>query len=325
MDQNITQATADLTATEAARRRIHTIRERLNLRFVERNDASDALICAAIAREPCLFVGAPGSAKSNMISSFCDLLGFGAGPEALNAALFQYLLTEFTVPEELFGYPDLKKFESGGEFARDDAHMVQNASIIFLDEVFNASSALLNSMLSLLNERCFYDRGRRRPASYHVFLGATQYPPERRDLMALYDRFTIRVDTNWVAEESQLGMLALSLESAISETSVAGLSDLETLGLEVDRRTSAIQASIQADDVEDVSRYLRVINHLRALNVTISDRRIVKLLRLLVARAVVEDRPVFEPDGLWMLRFALDDPSNESTAELLHRAVYFEE
>ena len=90
------------------------------------------------------------------------------------------------------------------------------APIMFLDEVFNGSSAILNSLLSLLNERCFFDRGRRVGARYQIFLGATQHPPAREELVALYDRFTVRIPTDWVDERQQRAMLLHGLGHRLS-------------------------------------------------------------------------------------------------------------
>jgi len=307
---------------EQARQRLLTARKALLQRFVGREEAIDGLFWGAVAREPVLFVGVPGSAKSAMVTAFCELLGLSTSVDEAATALFLYQLTEFTVPEELFGYPDLRAFETSGEMIRQDKHMVQNADVIFLDEVLNGSSALLNSLLALLNERSYYDRGRRKRARYRLMLGATQHPPRRPELAALYDRFTIRARTYWVNDRDQGEMVVRAFEHSRTMPPVASLSDVDTLATVVDTRCDAMTRDGRFSSDDGLMRYLRLVRHMRQLGSTLSDRRVVKLLRVLVARAVLEQRREFDEEGLWVLRFALNDPAHEGSRELLERAVF---
>lgn len=309
-----------------ARARLGEVRQALRARFVGRQDAIDAVLYGAIADQPILFVGPPGTAKSQLIISFCELLNIrsdsGSGSQGL---FFQYMLSEFTVPEELFGYPDLRRFEKEGIYARQDQEMVQNATVVFLDEVFNASSALLNSMLSLLNERCFFDRGQRRPARYRIFLGATQQPPSSGELTALYDRFTLRIATDRVDEEQQRDLLRLGLGHRLQRSGAqSSLADLDVLGHAVRTRITELHNQLASPRLpaEGAQRYLYLIRHLRSIGVPISDRKLVQLCTVLLARSVMEADPdPFSPEGLWLLRFALHDPADEAVLSLLERAV----
>lgn len=317
---------ADSDSIEGARERLHTVRRVLREQFVGRDDAIDTIVYGAVADLPILFIGPPGTAKSKLINSFCELLGLsGHAPDGGKSDIFQYLLSEFTVPEELFGYPDLRRFESEGIYARADQDMVQNATVVFLDEVFNASSALLNSMLSLLNERCYYDRGRRRPARYRIFLGATQEPPQREELAALYDRFTLRVPTQCAEEEDQAALLRLGIAHRLRKVEpISSMSDISALGLEVQARQLALykQLSDARTTPPGALRFLRLIRHLRSIGVPISDRKIIQLCTACLARAVVEADPdPFSTAGLLILRFALHDPADEAVLSLLDRAI----
>lgn len=309
---------------ERARGQILAVRDALRARFVGRDEAIDAILYGAVADQPILFVGPPGTAKSKLISTFCELIGLRSGerPDE-KGRFFQYQLSEFTVPEELFGYPDLRRFDREGVYARQDQEMIQNAMVVFLDEVFNASSALLNSMLALLNERCFYDRGQRRPASYRIFLGATQLPPTSSELAAIYDRFTLRIATDRVGDERQRDLLRLGLHHRLGTVApLATLGDFDVLGRVVRERIQALHDQLAQDGAcEGPLRFLRLVRHLRSIGVPISDRKIVHLCTVLIARSVVEQAEPFSVEGLWLLRFALHDPADEAILSLLERGV----
>src|SRR5678816_2115555 len=107
-------------------------------------------------------------------------------------AYFEYLLTPFTEPGELFGFWDIKKATETGQWIRNSVGMMQHARIVYLDEVFNGSSAILNSILTIMNERLFHDRGRIEKVPIECFFGATNQIADTPELRALFDRFVIR-------------------------------------------------------------------------------------------------------------------------------------
>ena len=132
---------------------------RLNQRFYGMERAIECMALAALTGEAMVMIGPPGTAKSRLVRSFCNLVGVladdaltisgGTETEEKDEKYFEYLLTQFTEPSELFGYYDMGKL-LGKEhiMSRADAGMMQKAEVVFLDEVFNASSAILNSLLT---------------------------------------------------------------------------------------------------------------------------------------------------------------------------------
>jgi MoxR-like ATPase len=208
----------------------------LDGRFVGLSDQIRCLLLAVASGESMLLLGPPGTAKSRLIRAFANLAGLIGKAELVleerdkkkpleqRDKYFEYLLTPFTEPSELFGYFDIAKLmsgkaEAGTKLERIDEGMMQFAEVVFLDEVFNASSAILNSLLTFVNERKFHDRGRSYEVSLSCLFGATNFPPKRPELLAIYDRFLLHcwVD-NALAEPADLGGL---LRAGWKETNAA--------------------------------------------------------------------------------------------------------
>jgi MoxR-like ATPase len=149
-----------------------------------------ALVLSAASGEPLLLIGAPGTAKSRIIRRFCTHVGVAT--EKRDRGYFEYLLTPFTEPPELWGYLDPAKLADGKLERVNEDLMMQNATVVFLDEFFKGSSAILNSLLSFMNERIFYDRGAPRKVALQSLFAATNELPESSELLAVSDRFPLR-------------------------------------------------------------------------------------------------------------------------------------
>src|SRR3954464_1425674 len=121
----------------------------MGAQFLDKQEIIRLMTVSAIAGEHMVIVGPPGTAKSAMIDMFAKLI---------DARYFEYLLTRFTEPNELFGPVDIAAFREG-QYKRKTAGMLPEAEIVFLDEGFKSNSAILNSLLTLLNERRYVSGG----------------------------------------------------------------------------------------------------------------------------------------------------------------------
>src|SRR5436190_16281433 len=165
-----------------AAQKVREVARALDERFLDKAELVRLLLVTLVAGEHMLIVGPPGTAKSAMVRHLARLV---------DARYFEYLLTRFSEPNEIFGPIDIKAFREGTYVRRVEA-MLPDADIVFLDEIFKSNSAILNSLLSILNERRFFTGS----ASIHVPLsalyGATNEIPNDDALGAVFDRFLVR-------------------------------------------------------------------------------------------------------------------------------------
>ena len=182
--------TAQVTQTL---QRLQQVARSLESTFLGKSEAIRLMLIAAIAGEHMVLIGPPGTAKSALIRLFAKLV---------DATYFEYLLTRFTEPNEIFGPIDIQAFR-GGEYKRRMDGMLPQAEIVFLDEVFKANSAILNSLLSVLNERVYTVGGSVWKTPLISAFGASNEVPNDEDLMAVFDRFLLRV------RSENLGQLSL--------------------------------------------------------------------------------------------------------------------
>ncbi|MCI0705680.1 MAG: AAA family ATPase, partial [Planctomycetia bacterium] len=138
---------------ESIRKRINRFRESLGRFFVNKQEIIDLMCVAGIAQEPLLLIGPPGTAKSDLVVKFKDALGIEQGD------YFEYMLTRFTEPSEIIGAIDIKELRDGKYIRRKEGKL-PTAKLVFLDEIFKSNSAILNILLTIINEKKFYQEGK---------------------------------------------------------------------------------------------------------------------------------------------------------------------
>lgn len=276
-------------------------------RFVGKAEIIDLIAITAISQENLLILGPPGTAKSDLIATFAL---------HVHGRYFQYLLTKFTEPNEIFGPIDLNRLREGVVITNIEG-MLPDAEFAFLDEIFNANSAILNSLLTILNERTFRRGKERHTLDLFAVFGATNALPEDESLRALFDRFLLRVRSNNV-EATQLPSLfelGWSLERARIEGNRSAHTDTgySTQAL---RELSRALTTIDLNGIRD--QYLGLMARIRAAGIEITDRRLVKLLRAVAAAALLRRKTAATPADLWVLRYIW---SNEDEAVVLEEIV----
>ena len=124
------------------------------------------------------------------------------------ANYFQWLLTKFSTPEEIFGAVSLKSLEQD-DYRRVTDHKLPEAHIAFLDEIFKANSSILNALLTLINERLFHNGRERVIVPLITMFGASNELPDEDELTALFDRFMLRFMVDYIGEEFRFEFLVL--------------------------------------------------------------------------------------------------------------------
>ncbi|QDT32155.1 AAA family ATPase [Thalassoglobus polymorphus] len=282
--------------------------------FVGKDEIIDLLAVSLVGRENLFLMGPPGTAKSALVNHLAA---------RIQGKSFDYLLTRFTEPNELFGPFDIRKLREG-ELITNKEGMLPEADLIFLDELLNANSAVLNSLLMALNERIFR-RGRETiQMPMLMVVGASNQLPEDEALRALFDRFLLRVVCDNVPQEQLQDVIAAgwTLEQQRAESNGHANSDHANETVSVDD-IRLIQSAVNQVDVSTVRQpYVELVQRLRHAGVTVSDRRAVKFQRLLAASALLCGRMVANPSDLWILRYTWEtEEQQEVLATLVSEAI----
>jgi MoxR-like ATPase len=268
--------------------------------LVEREALVELVALAAVAGEHLLVVGPPGTAKSEAVRRVARSLG---------GAYFEYLLGRFTEPSEIFGPVDLKKLRDG-VVETETTGMLPRAEIAFLDEVFLGSTAILNTLLGVLNERTFRRGHTHVPVPLRVCVGATNALPDDEALAAFADRFLVRAFVEPIGDprledllEGGWAVSQADLPNGPGAT-VVGMAHLDTL-----------TRGARAMDVSKVRAALaEAVRTLRANGVSLSDRRVVKTQRLVAAAAALAGRPAPTEADLWPLVYAVPSQAAQEVA-----------
>jgi MoxR-like ATPase len=277
-------------ATISTIRRLESVQRELQDRYVDRETAARLLVLATVCREHLLLLGPPGTAKTGLADTFCRFIG---------ARQFRYLLTRFTEPSEIFGPVDLAQFEAG-TFCIQTQNMLPTAEIAFLDEVFQGSSAILNTLLTLLNERRFHNGGTPQDSPLISLYGASAALPDDPALLPFSDRFLLRLEVAPVGDD-QLG----DLLDAGWEHERAVLQDAEpaVTPLVSPEQLRALAAQVRHVELKLVKPvYHQLIQELRRQGVIVSDRRVVRGLKLVAAACLLRQSEIASSVDLWPLR-----------------------
>ena len=285
-----------LVSMAALRPRLIAHLQALEHGLLERDTATRLLLLAALAGEHVLLIGPPGTAKSELARRLHRAFD--------GAHYFERLLTRFSTPEELFGPLSLKALEDD-RYERLTEGYLPTAGIAFLDEVFKANSAILNALLTLLNERTFDNGAGRHATPLISVVGASNERPADESLQAFFDRFLLRVPVAPVGDAAFAALLQLG-----------------------DGPTAPLPAPITADEraavrgaaagVQLNDEALAALHALRAevarLGLTVSDRRWRQLVGLMRCAAASEGRAGLDPIDLWLAPCVVCDDANSLPA-----------
>jgi len=281
------------TAAAQTIQRLQQVARTLEGSFLGKSEAIRLMMIASIAGEHMVLIGPPGTAKSALIRLFAKLV---------DATYFEYLLTRFTEPNEIFGPIDIQAFRSGSYQRRMDG-MLPQAEIVFLDEVFKANSAILNSLLSVLNERVYTVGNNVWQTPLISAFGASNEVPNDEDLMAVFDRFLLRVRSDNLDSYHFQDLLQKGLAHEVSKLSGEYAAIQPVIQSQALHDLQGVFAQRMQSFPEDfLSTYKGLVFQIRAEGVSMSDRRAIKLLKLFAASAMLDGRKAADNSDFFILR-----------------------
>jgi MoxR-like ATPase len=299
---------------EELRGKLNRFRKSMGRFFVEKQHLIDLMVVAAVAQEPLLLVGPPGTAKSDLVIKFKDALGVN------ETEYFEYMLTRFTEPSEIVGPIDISKLREG-KYVRREQGKLPTARVAFLDEIFKSNSAILNILLTIINERKFYQDGQPQPVNLRVLFAATNEVPEQAELAALKDRFCLKAESLSVQEAHFTELIDAGIAGEVHKTlnqkpwaeGHASLEDVlkanRYLTLTFARRHRTGRGEEQNDRqvyfpqevFDDFKRMVQTL--VREDKIFISDRKLVKLYKLFRVRSWLFTGGAVTRDDLRLLAY----------------------
>lgn len=263
--------------------KFQNFRSSLNNSTLEREEIVDGLLATLLSKQNAFLLGEPGTGKSDLVRNLCS------GIEGAN--YFGYLLTPTTDPSEVFGPVAVTKLLKD-EYTRDTDGYLPSAHIAFLDELFRGSSAILNSLLTLLNERTFNNGKQNVQTPIQSIIAATNMWAEEESLQAFADRFLFRPTVKKLrkpASKALLDQWAAGIQPRPEVNCHLTLDELSQLQTEA--------ADIKLSD-QFLTKFGSVWEMLEQRSISISDRRRVQIIKFLKAWALVQGDDELSPEHM---------------------------
>lgn len=270
------------------------LEEEMRSKLVERDEEIRSLIVAILTRENLLYIGPKGTAKSMSIKMIADALG-----DDVN--YFEWLLTKYSTPEEVFGPIRVSKLEND-IYERNTANKLPEAHFAFLDEIFKANSSILNSLLKILNEREYDNNSHPIKVPLLTCVGASNELPQDESLGALYDRFLLRHIVSEIQEESNFLTMLKTSDDDMKLTTKITLDDIN-------------QAIAEIEKIEIGEEQLELLSTIRSKlideGITPSSRRFKKAIKALKANAYLNGHSQVTNDDFYILKHILWESINQ--------------
>lgn len=272
----------------------------MNRGIYEKETEISLSLLAALAGESIILLGPPGVAKSmvarQLKTAFRD------------AQSFEYLMSRFSTPDEIFGPVSIQKLKTSDTYERAMEGYLPTADVVFLDEIWKAGPAIQNTLLTVINEKIFRNGNREMHLPLKLLVAASnELPAKGEGLEALWDRFVIRIESRPIKLEKNFRAMLLDSHADFSgSTGILGhadfadnadFSDLKITSEEYaewTERIDKIGVKIEVlDAISAIRKSLRAVNVDEAAerrNIYVSDRRWKNIVRLLRTSAFMQDR-----------------------------------
>ena len=295
------------TDLQVAQEKIVKIGEELNSMFVEREEVIDCLLCSLISQQPALLLGNPGTAKSQMVQELCSRIE--------NGRYFNYMLNKTTDPSELFGPFSIKGMEND-EFKRITTGRLPEAHVAFIDECYKSNSSCLNMLLTLMNEKIYYNNGKAVKSDLITLIGASNEGPEDSSLDALHDRFIFRINVEYIKDVGNRNKMYNNFIN--TRKGFSSLASKTTITLDEIKLLNEKSKTAKVDK-QVVDTFIRLISSLDREGIHMSDRRQNECFKILQSVAVMNGRDFVTLDDFNYLTNAIW--TNESDVEIIRTQI----
>ena len=280
--------------------RFKLLLQEMNRGIYEKNTEISLSLLAALAGESVILLGPPGVAKSmvarQLKTAFRD------------ARSFEYLMSRFSTPDEIFGPVSIQKLKTSDTYERAVEGYLPTADVVFLDEIWKAGSAIQNTLLTVINEKIFRNGNREMHLPLKLLVAASnELPAKGEGLEALWDRFVIRIESRPIKLEKNFRAMLLDSHADFSgSTGALGHADFADNADFSDLKITAEEYAEWAekickigvkeevlDAISAIRKSLRAVNVDEAAerrNIYVSDRRWKNIVRLLRTSAFMQDR-----------------------------------
>ncbi len=282
------------------REKIKKLLSELNKGLIGKEKIIKLGLLAVLSGENLLLIGPPGTAKSEISRRLTEIL--------MEESYFEYLLTKFTTPEEIFGPLSIRKLQKD-KFERNTESYMPTSKVVFLDEIFKANSSILNTLLTILNEKVFHNGIKKERTPLLTLIGASnELPLGNEELSALYDRFLIRSIVGYISDDRIEELLEISSDKMeipydlkITEEELEKIQK-EALKVEISENIKNIIKEIRQE-------YNRIFKE--DIHENISDRKLVKIVRLMKISAYINGRRKIDYSDVVLLSNCLwNNPEN---------------
>jgi MoxR-like ATPase len=275
--------------------------ENLNKGLIEREEIISLALLTILSKENILLIGPPGTAKSEIsrrVSSVIEKSNY-----------FEYLLTKFTTPEEIFGPISIKNLEKD-IFKRVINGYMPSSHITFLDEIFKANSSILNALLTLLNEKIYHNGNEIEKANLiSIIASSNEIPLNEEELQALYDRFILKLTVDYVDDLKKLVFISEDdyNEESIEKFSLKEIEEINKLAKNIKISDEIIEIIIKIK--QEIEKEYENSNEI--INEKISDRKFVKTIKILKLVSFLNNKDKITLDDLIILKNIFwNDPKN---------------
>ena len=266
--------------------RFEQLLREMNRGIYEKETEIALSLLAALAGESVILLGPPGVAKSMVARQLKTAFS--------GARSFEYLMSRFSTPDEIFGPVSIQKLKNSDTYERAVDGYLPTADVVFLDEIWKAGPAIQNTLLTVINEKLFRNGNCETHLPLKLLVAASnELPAKGEGLEALWDRFVIRIESRPIRQEKNFRAMLMEVKSEEGGEKNPNAISAEEYQEWTDRISGVGVKDEVLDAIASIRKSLRAVNVDEAeerRNIYVSDRRWKNIVRLLRTSAFVHDR-----------------------------------